>query len=97
MPPPSSTGPTNRRHRRSAPASYPTGEAGAADGDVPSRAVLGFELLADAVPGEPGLPTTLSSVVENTTFGRAFQIWANSTWSGVSGLSSAVSRRTIVS
>ena len=31
------------------------------------------------------LPTTLSSVVENTTFGRAFQIWANSTCSGAAG------------
>ena len=70
------------------------GQAGAADRQVLARLLLQLgDLLGDAAVASRALPSTCSSVFENTIFGSGFQMRANSSSCfGADGFSSAVSQ-----
>ena len=95
MPPPSTTGQTNSRYSSIRPSfvavaarpAPPT--AMSLPGCSLSRAISS----ATSPVASRALPSTVSSVFENTIFGRPCQMWANSrSNSEIDGLSSAVSQ-----
>ncbi len=94
MPPPSSTGLTNTRHSSISPSFI---QAPASPAPPTAMSFPGCSLSLETSSPTPSLnslvlPTTLSSVVENTTFGRAFQILGELECSVASELSSSVSQ-----